>query len=97
LARQLEAQASLTFSQQGQYLNRSVLLAVESLQRGPTAEALQTLSRGLALLPVRVSQTPLKVSGIVKRSILSPGGRYLACAHEDLTQVLEVDSGRQVA
>jgi WD40 repeat protein len=97
LARQLAAQASLTFSKLGQYLNRSLLLAVESLQRWPTAEALQILSRGLALLPVRVTQTPVKVSGIVKWSVLSPGDRYLACFCDDRTiQVVEVESGRQV-
>ncbi len=98
LARQLAAQASLTFSQQGQYINRSVLLAVESLKRWPTAEALQTLSRGLDLLPRRVSHTALPVAGMVKWSVLSPGGRYLACVGDDrVIQIIDVDRGRQVA
>jgi WD40 repeat protein len=98
LARQLAANANLGFSQGRQYINRSVLLAVESLQRSPTAEALQTLSRGLALLPRRVSRISIPVSGQVKDRVVSLNGQYFATRDQDQSvRIWEIDTGREIA
>jgi WD40 repeat protein len=95
LARQLAAQANLT--QQGRYLNRSVLLAAESLQRAITAEGLQALSRGLVLLPQRVSRIPIPVPEEVTWATFSANGGYLATLTKEQTgRVWEVESGREV-
>jgi WD40 repeat protein len=98
LGRQLAANASLLFSQQGQNIERSVLLAVESLRRHPTAEGLQTLSRGLTLLPRRLNRISIPVSGEVRQHVLSPGGHYLATVAMDFHSVTlwNVDKGREV-
>ncbi|MGH9765614.1 MAG: eIF2A-related protein, partial [Blastocatellia bacterium] len=48
---QLAAQAELIRNQQPNLLERSVLLAVESMRRWPSLEASQTLLKGLFLLP----------------------------------------------
>lgn len=97
LARQLAANANLTLSQQGQHINRSMLLAVESLQRQPTAEGLQALSRGLALLPVRVNRVSIPYSGEIRRTLLSPDGHYLATVDMDYSlRVWGVDNGRRI-
>jgi WD40 repeat protein len=97
LARQLAANANLIFTQQGQHINRSMLLAVESLQRHPTAEGLHALSQGLALLPRRVSRVSIPYSGEMRRRILSPCGHYLATVDMDYTTRLwDVDSGREI-
>lgn len=97
IARQLAANANLAFIQQGQHISRSILLAVESLQRYPTAEGLQALSRGLALLPRRGNRISIPVSGKIRKSILSPGGYYLATVDMDYTlRICEVVSGREI-
>lgn len=97
LAGQLAANANLIFSQQGQHIDRSMLLAVESLQRHPTAEGLQALSRGLALIPRRLSRVSIPYSGEIRRRILSPGGHYLATVDMDWTfRLWDVDSAREI-
>jgi hypothetical protein len=56
LARQLAAQAEVIRSERPNLLQRSVLLAVESLKRYPTLEADQLLRQGLPLLPRAVGR-----------------------------------------
>lgn len=50
IARQLSAQSNLVRNQESRQLERSVLLAAESMQRHPSLEADQALRGGLALL-----------------------------------------------
>lgn len=95
LSRQLAAQASLIQAQDIKLLDRSVLLAIESLRRWPSPEGLQALSRGLNLLPHLakrfVHQKP------VYTIALSPDGRWLATGSTDGTvRIWEIASNREV-
>ena len=76
LARQLTAQSELLRSQQPYLLNRSVLLAVESIHRRATLEASLALQRGLALLPKRLAT--MQVERELSQIIVSPDGVWLA-------------------
>lgn len=96
LARQLAAQAELTQSERPSLLQRSVLLAVESLKRYPTLEADQLLRQGLRLLPRAVGR-PMKHHGPVQAVAFSPDGVHLATTSSDGTAgVWEATTGRQV-
>ncbi len=95
LARQLTAQAQLLRGQQGHLLQRSVLLAIEALQRLPSVEADQALRDGLSLLPR--PNTRLAPRGDLAAIALSPDGRYLVIAtRESSIEVWDVSSGRQL-
>jgi WD40 repeat protein len=95
LARQLTAQAELLRGQQGHLLQRSVLLAIEALQRSPSLEADQALRYGLSLLPRPI--TRLAPRGDLTALALSPDGRYLVRALRDSNiEVWDVSSGRQL-
>src|SRR5260370_31361600 len=75
LARQLTAQAELLRGQQGHLLQRSVLLAIEALQRSLSLEADQALRYSLSLLPRPI--TRLAPRGDLTASALSSDGCYL--------------------
>lgn len=95
LSRQLAAQASLIQTQDAKLLDRSVLLAVESLRRWPSATGLQALSRGLALLPAMakrfVHQEP------VYTLAFSPDGRWLATGSVNgNVRIWEIASNREL-
>ena len=95
LSRQLTAQAELLLDQQGNLLQRAILLAVEGLRRFPSVEANTTLRRGLALLPRLVQRLPslMEVSAVA----LSSDGRYLLRADTDKTvEIWDVMSNRQL-
>src|SRR5262245_5086377 len=96
LARQLAAQAELTRNERPDLVERSVLLAVESLKRYPTLEADQLVRQGLPLLP-RAVGGPMKHHGAVQAVVFSPDGTHLATASSDGTAgVWEAATGRQV-
>ena len=76
LARGLTAQSELLRSQQPHLLDRSVLLAVESLRRRVTLEGNLALQRGLALLPKRLST--MSVEQKFGRISVSPDGKWVA-------------------
>jgi WD40 repeat protein len=101
LARQLAAQAELTRNLRPDLLQRSVLLAVESMQRfvvlgEHSLEADQALRHGLELLPRPVTHFVHEDS--INRVVLSSDGRYLAMACVDHTARLwEISSGQEVA
>ncbi len=95
LARQLTAQAQLLRGQQSHLLQRSVLLAIEALQRLPSVEADQALRDGLSLLPRPINR--LAPRGDLTAMALSSGGRYLVIAtRESSIEVWDVSSGRQL-
>lgn len=96
LARQLIAQAELLRSQQASLLQRSVLLAVEAMQRSPSLEANQALRQGLALLPRLTAR--LQPEDDVTTVALSSQGHYLLTVSKYATVgIWEVMSGRLVA
>jgi WD40 repeat protein len=95
LARQLAAQGEVVRSERPDLLQRTVLLAVESLKRYPTLEADQLLRQGLPLLPRAVGQR-MKHGGPVQAVAFSPDGVHLATASWDGTAgVWEAATGRQ--
>lgn len=75
LARQLGSQAQLLQSQQGNLLPRSLLLALESMERLETVEAQQALRQGLSVLPRPVLE--LSHDGPVATVVYSSDGKYL--------------------
>nr|WP_281362251.1 WD40 repeat domain-containing protein [Cellulomonas humilata] len=77
VSRQLAAQADVVARRQPQLLDRSVLLAVESLRRQPGAEADAVLRRGLELLATTAQR--LSVGDTPARSLTVGGdGRWVA-------------------
>ena len=94
--RKLAAQAELARNQQANFLQRSVLLAVESMRRSPSLEGDQALRRGLALLahPVAAVSHEDNVYSVA----LSRDGRYLATASWDKTaRVWDATTGEPIA
>ena len=93
-ARQLAAHAELSRIQQANLLERSVLLAVESMRRLPSVEVEQTLRQGLALLPRCIASMPNE-HNVVAVSV-SPDEKYLATASSDTVSISVVRSGERV-
>ena len=92
LARQLAAQAEVTRSERPNLLQRSVLLAVESMRRVPSLEADQVLRQGLPLLPRPISHTMQKDALIALA--FSSDGKYVVTAGLDKTaRIWEASSG----
>jgi len=77
VSRQLAAQSDVVARRQPQLLDRSLLLAAESLRRQPGAEADAVLRRGLDLLATTVQR--LSVGDAPARSLtVGGGGRWVA-------------------
>jgi WD40 repeat protein len=98
LARGLAAQAVLysQYDNDPNLIERSVLLAIESLRRFPSAEADQALREGGALLRRRL--WVLEHEDEVHAIVFSPNGWLVATASMDHTAgVWEVSSGKRVA
>ena len=96
LARGLAAQAELLRNQYPELVERSVLLAIESLQRFQTPEADWTLRQGGAQLRRRLAT--LAHNGYVRAVAFSRDGRLLATASGDYTAgIWEVASSRRLA
>ena len=101
LARSLAAQAELLRDRYPHLLERSVLLAIEAMQRYPCLEADQAVQHGLDLLPRCLASLVHQDS--VTAVAFSPDGQLLATASgnpwrgEGSAWVWEVGSGRQVA
>jgi WD40 repeat protein len=96
LARHLASQAESIRTQHPELVERSVLLAVESVRRFRTLEADQALRNGLDLLPRAIARV------IHEDEVLclafSPSGRFLATGSDDNTaRVTEVQTGREIA
>ena len=94
LARHLAAHAELSRIQQANLLERSVLLAVESMRRLPSVEVEQTLRQGLALLPRCIASMPNE-HNVVAVSV-SPDEKHLATASGDTVSISVVRSGERV-
>ena len=98
LARGLAAQAVLysQYDHDPNLIEHSILFAIESLRRFPTAEADRSLRKGEALLRRRL--WVLEHKSLVNVVVFSPDGRLVATASNDRTaRVWEVGSGKQVA
>jgi WD40 repeat protein len=105
LARQLAFQAESLRNQQDNLLPRSVLLALEAMQRFPSPVAEQVLRRSVALLPRPVAKLAERSCPIAS----SPDGKYLFFMRstwefgtqeekEEIEVVLlEVNTGREVS
>lgn len=78
LARQLVAQAEVTYGQAATLVSRAVLLSVEGQRRVASLEADTTLRRGLKLLPLPLARLAHDIP--VTEIAFSPNGRYLAAA-----------------
>ncbi len=76
LSRQLSSQSELMRRQQPNLLQRSVLLAIESMHRAPSLEAVHALHNGTDLLPVTIR--PLILRGTGRSLGFSDNGTYLA-------------------
>ena len=98
LARGLAAQAVLysQYDHDPNLIEHSILFAIESLRRFPTAEADRSLRKGEALLRRRL--WVLEHKSLVNVVVFSPDGRLVATASSDRTTgVWEVGSSKQVA
>ena len=73
-------------------VNRSVLLAVEAVQRRPTRENVEVLTESLALAPRALLTIP--VSGDSEALAMSEGGRYLARLSKDAVEVFDDRGGK---
>jgi WD40 repeat protein len=97
IARQLAAQAGITYHQQVFLLRRSLLLAVESMRRSPSTEAAQALQQGIALLPRPVTSIPFDKT--VKKVVFSANEKYFATisSNRQIIHVREIATGKDVA
>lgn len=96
VARQLAAQARLAMEQQAYNLERSALLAAESMRRFPSLEAEQALRGALALLPRPLAR--MDHGEGVQNLAVSPDGKLLATSSDDnVVRVWDLRSERQLA
>ena len=96
VAHKLAAQSELTRNQRPELLQRSVLLAVESVRRSRSSEGVGALHKALILLPQHVAH--MKHESYVSSFTFSPDGKYLATGSGDGTaRVWEATTGKQVA
>lgn len=84
VSRQLAAQSEIMRGQRTDLLPTSLLLAIESLHHGFSLEAVQSLQKGLQLLPQRGSVV-VKHSENANDAVLTPDGRLLITASDDGT------------
>jgi WD40 repeat protein len=91
VSRQLAAQAELARNQQVKLLQRSVLLAVESMHLSPSLEADNALRSGLNLLPRRITQISHQVDGVA----FSPNGQYLAMVTIESGETTDISPNEQ--
>ncbi|MEG4574205.1 caspase family protein [Microcoleus sp. N3A4] len=97
LARQLAAQSELLRNQQPHLLERSVLLAVESVKRYHSVETDQVLRQGLSLLarPLVTFSHEDKTMGTARA--FSPDGNLLAVHQgEDTVQIWQWNAGEPI-
>ena len=96
LARQLAAQAELAMRESPNLQDRSLLLAVESVRRGPSFEGSQALRAALNGLAKPRARFPIK--GEVGAIMFSPDGQLLAIGltNEKAVQVFAIADNREV-
>ncbi|MBP0019394.1 MAG: trypsin-like peptidase domain-containing protein [Cyanobacteria bacterium SBLK] len=93
-ARELAAKAQLLKNQEFRLLPRSLLLAIESMQRFPSLEADQSLRSTLALFPRSVATFNHKER--VDKVTFSSDGKYLATASGNTSIVWEINTRKKV-
>jgi|GEM_PF-2746661 len=108
LARQLAAQADLLIGQEPKKLPLAVLLSIESIKHANTAEGLDALRNGLALLPNLVKKFQIMPSSsfygeqnVIKNPVtvlkFSPDGRWLGVGTEDaIISVWDTNAWKEV-
>ncbi len=95
-AQKLAAQADLVFTESDSYLERSALLAIESMTHLHLFENDSALRQVLSLLPKLIAHLPHEAA--VRAVIFSPDGRYLATGSVDKTaRVFEAVTGKELA
>jgi WD40 repeat protein len=92
VARQLAAQAALVRNQRPDLLERTVLLATESLKRAPSLEADLVFRPTLALLARHVSS--IAYGQEVADTAFSPDVKYVALGAGDTVRLVELSTGR---
>lgn len=89
LARQLATQSELIRDQGPTLLPRSVLLAIESIQRSPSLEADMALRHGLNILPRNIYN--VKLSGHPRAIAYTPDGKYIAVTRGQISRMVPDD------
>jgi WD40 repeat protein/energy-coupling factor transporter ATP-binding protein EcfA2 len=88
VSRQLAAQAELMRNQQVKLLERSIILATESLRLSPSLEADQAMRKGLNLLPRRIKE----INGQFDAVSFSYDGKYIAATTKEMKQIQIYDT-----
>ena len=92
VARQLAAQAALVRNQRPDLMERTLLLATESLKRAPSLEADLVFRPTLALLARHVSS--IAYGREVSDTAFSPDLKYVALGADDTVRLVELSTGR---